>query len=227
MMPKTNFVDEMNCKAIIFDLDGTLLDTLVDLADAGNKVLANAGLPVHTTDSYRYFVGDGLITLIQRILPEDMRSTEKVRQMAESFREVYATNWNAKTKPYEGIEEMLSGLKSKDLPMNILSNKPDDFTKVCVREFFGSDTFVHVLGNRDGVPKKPDPAGALEIANLLSLSPAEILYLGDTATDMQTAVAADMLAVGALWGFRPARELEENGAKHLVTHPVEVLELIR
>lgn len=225
-MPITECAEYMEFKAIIFDLDGTLLDTLEDLADAGNRVLAQAGLPVHSTDSYRYFVGDGLISLIQRILPEEMRTAEEVQRMALAFRDVYATNWNAKTKPYEGIEDMLATLQGRGLPMNILSNKPDDFTKVCVKEFFKESSFAHVLGNRDGVPKKPDPQGALKIASLLNLQPAEILYLGDTATDMKTAVRAGMLPVGALWGFRPERELEESGAKHLVGQPEDVVRLI-
>ena len=107
----------MKFKAIIFDLDGTLLDTLDDLADAGNTVLAQAGLPVHSTDSYRYFVGDGLISLIQRILPEDMRSTDEVQRMALAFRDTYKKNWNAKTKPYAGIAEMLAVLKQRELPL--------------------------------------------------------------------------------------------------------------
>lgn len=216
----------MNFKAIIFDLDGTLLDTLDDLADAGNRVLAEAGLPVHATDSYRYFVGDGLVTLIQRILPENMRSTATVQQVAEAFRDTYATNWNAKTKLYAGVAEMLTELERLGLSLNVLSNKPDDFTKICVREFFGDTSFVHIIGNRTGVPKKPDPAGALQIAESLGLDPADVLYLGDTATDMQTAVRAGMFPVGALWGFRTARELEESGAKRLVGHPAEVVELI-
>ena len=217
----------MKYKAIIFDLDGTLLDTLDDLADAGNTVLTEAGLPVHSTDSYRYFVGDGLISLIQRILPEDMRGTDDVQRMALAFRDSYKKNWKAKTKPYAGIQDMLTGLHEQELSLNVLSNKPDDFTKVCVREFFGDNCFDHVLGKREGVPKKPDPTGALEIARKLAIQPAEILYLGDTATDMQTAVRAGMFPVGALWGFRPEKELKESGAKHLASQPKDVVTLIR
>ena len=215
----------MNYKAIIFDLDGTLLDTLADLADAGNRVLAEAGLPVHSVDSYRYFVGDGLVTLIMRILPAEMRNKGEVARMAAAFRKVYATNWNTKTKAYDGVEPLLNGLHDNDLPINVLSNKPDDFTKICVREFLGNWSFAHVLGNREGIPKKPDPAGALEIARKLGFAPPAIVYLGDTATDMQTAVSAGMYPVGAVWGFRTAQELEESGAKRLVSRPEEVLEL--
>lgn len=215
----------MKYHAVIFDLDGTLLDTLEDLADAGNRVLADAGLPVHPVDSYRYFVGDGLIKLVQRILPEGERSEEKVRQTAEAFRDVYATNWNVKTRIYEGIGRLLDGLQEKDIPMNVLSNKPDDFTRICVREFLGNWLFAQVVGNRDDLARKPDPAGALEIAGKLGLPPAKIVYVGDTATDMLTAGAAGMYPVGALWGFRTAAELEKSGAAVLCSHPWEVLNL--
>ncbi|MCL7488277.1 MAG: HAD family hydrolase [Desulfobulbaceae bacterium] len=214
-------------KAVIFDLDGTLLDTLEDLADAGNQVLAAAGLPVHPVESYRYFVGDGLVALIRRILPEERRSDEEVLRMTQAFREVYAVNWNAKTRLYTGVDTLLSGLQENGVAMNVLSNKPHDFTRICVREFLGRWTFAHVLGNREGLAKKPDPAGALEIAGKLGLAPSHILYVGDTATDMKTAVAAGMYAVGALWGFRTAGELEESGAACLAQRPEEVLELLR
>lgn len=217
----------MDFKAILFDLDGTLLDTLEDLADAANEVLASAGLPVHSVDRYRYFVGDGLVTLITRILPEEMRNKEDVARMAISFREVYATKWNAKTRPYDGVAGLLNGLQEKNIAMNVLSNKPDDFTKICVREFLGKWSFAHVLGNREGAPRKPDPSGALDIAGKLGFVPSEIAYLGDTATDMQTAVAAGMYPVGALWGFRTAQELEDSGAQQLVSRPQDVLELFR
>jgi phosphoglycolate phosphatase len=217
----------MKFKAIIFDLDGTLLDTLEDLADAGNRVLAEAGLPVHPVDSYRYFVGDGLVALIQRILPEDMQSEVHIQRMSLAFRGVYAKNWNAKTGLYNGIDSLLNGLQENSLPMNVLSNKPHDFTVICVQEFLGEWTFSHVLGNREDLARKPDPAGALEIAGKLGIDPSEIVYLGDTATDMKTAVAAGMYPVGALWGFRTADELDKCGAARLVAHPEEVLELFK
>ena len=214
-------------KAVIFDLDGTLLDTLEDLADAGNRVLSDAGLPVHPIASYRYFVGDGLITLISRILPESMRGDEQVQHMAMVFRDIYAKNWNAKTKIYKGVDTLLDSLEQKELAMNVLSNKPHDFTQICVREFLGKWTFAHVIGNREGLAKKPDPTGALQIADMLGVEPMEIVYIGDTATDMETAVAAGMYPVGALWGFRTAEELERSGANLLAERPENILELFQ
>jgi len=216
----------MRFKAIIFDLDGTLLDTLEDLADAGNRVLAAAGLPVHPVDEYRYFVGDGLLKLVERILPEKIRDREHIERLANDFRVDYGSNWRVKTQLYEGIGSMLSALQEKGIGLNVLSNKPHEFTEACVREFLGKWDFQVVLGQRPGLARKPDPVGALEIAGKIGFLPGDILYLGDTATDMKTAVAAGMYAVGALWGFRTADELEENGAVRLVRHPGELLDLL-
>lgn len=219
---------DISLKAVIFDLDGTLLDTLADLADAGNRILSAAGLPVHPVDGYRYFVGDGLATLIRRILPENLRNDKQTLQrMGKSFREAYAKNWHEKTTLYGGVDRLLNGLQEDGRPMNVLSNKPHDFTELCVREFLGKWTFAHVVGNREGLARKPDPAGALEIAGKLRLAPSEIVYVGDTATDMKTAVNAGMYPVGALWGFRTFDELKKNGAACLAERPEQVLELFR
>jgi len=216
----------MHYRAVIFDLDGTLLDTLEDLAGAGNRVLRRAGLPEHPVDAYRYFVGEGLVMLIRRILPADLREQDRVERFVREFREEYGRSWEDRTRLYDGIATLLTGLREKNVSLNILSNKPHDFTLLCVREFLAAWTFDVVLGHRQGLPRKPDPAGALKIARTIGCEPAEILYLGDTATDMRTAAAAGMLPVGVLWGFREADELRENGAAVLVNHPTEVAELL-
>ena len=216
----------MKIKAVIFDLDGTLLDTLDDLASAGNRVLRAAGLPVHPIERYRYFVGDGLQSLVERILPAGGRKEEQVHDLIAAFRKDYGSNWKVKTRLYNGVAEMLDGLQERRIKMNVFSNKPHDFTAACVEEFMGAWTFQIVLGQRGGRPRKPDPAGAFEIARSLAADPRDILYLGDTATDMKTACAAGMIPVGALWGFRTEDELRESGALHLVSHPLEVLDLI-
>ena len=216
----------MPYQAVIFDLDGTLLDTLEDLGDAVNRVLSARGLPVHPIDAYRFFVGDGMAKLIERALPEDKRDAETVRSCLEAFRVDYDRHWNVKTKPYDGIGAMLDELTARGLKRAILSNKPHEFTQLCVSEFLSKWSFDAVIGGRDGVPLKPDPAGALEIALTLGLPPAAFLYLGDTAVDIKTAIAADMTPVGALWGFRPAKELLESGAKILIEQPLEILGLL-
>jgi phosphoglycolate phosphatase len=213
----------MAIKAAVFDLDGTLLDTLADLAKAGNQVLQRAGLPIHPVEAYRYFVGDGIDVLTRRILPEELRHDDTVSQFTSRMRKAYSEIWADETKPYEGIPEMLGGLAQKGLDLAILSNKPHDMTLLTVRHFFDAKEFVSILGAREGVPKKPDPAGALETARILGHDPAELLYVGDTATDMLTANAAGMYAVGVTWGFRTAKELQESGAKLIIDHPLELL----
>lgn len=217
----------MKYRAVIFDLDGTLLDTLDDLADAANRVLAVAGYPVHPREAYRYFVGNGLPTLIRRILPQDRQDAEDADRLIRAFREDYGRNWHVKTRLYDGVGAMLTGLRERGVVLAVLSNKPDDFTRICVRRFLDDWRFEVVLGQRPGVPAKPDPAGALEIAGLLDLPPAEILYLGDSDTDMKTARAAGMFPVGAAWGFRTAEELRASGAGRLSGRPEELLGFFR
>ena len=216
----------MLCKAILFDLDGTLLNTLEDLGNCVNRMLASRGFPTHDLDAYRYFVGDGAAMLVIRALPADKRDDHTVRTCLQAFREDYARNWNVKTRPYDGVTEMLDALKAREVKMAILSNKPHHFTKLCVSELLRNWNFDVVLGLRDGVPPKPDPTGALEIGETLNIEPADFLYLGDTNVDMKTATTAGMFPVGALWGFRTAQELEESGAKALIEKPLEILNFV-
>ncbi len=217
----------MHFQAAIFDLDGTLLDTLDDLADSGNRVLRSLGLPEHPRDSYRYFVGEGLVRLIERILPPQSRDQVTVARAVEAFRDDYGRNWKNRSRMYDGIAAMLDGLARTGVRLAILSNKPHEFTLACVRDLLPGYPFEPVFGQRPGVPGKPDPAAALEIAAILGFPPAEILYLGDTATDMETAVRAGMFAVGALWGFRDREELERSGARVVADRPEDVLQLVR
>lgn len=216
----------MSFKAVIFDLDGTLLDTLEDIADAANSVLTQFGFPTHPVDAYRYFVGDGVGKLIDRILPEEHRNEATLKKCLEAMREAYIRHLNIKTKPYDGIPDLLEKLKVKGLKLGVLSNKPDNLTQRCITEFFGSEMFDPVIGQREELPKKPDPAGALLIAREWKLGPSEILYVGDTATDMQTASSAGMYSVGVLWGFRTKEELVANGAKTVISHPMDLMKSI-
>ncbi len=216
----------MRYKAVLFDLDGTLLDTLEDLGNAVNRVLARKGFPTHELDSYRYSVGDGAAMLVKRALPKEKRTDNIVHSCLEAFLEDYGQNWNVKTKPYDGIPAMLDALTSREIKMTVLSNKPHEFTKRCVEHLLPNWNFDVVFGKRDVVPGKPDPTGALEIAECLNIPPSEFLYLGDTAVDMKTSTAAGMFPVGALWGFRPAKELQDNGAQVLIARPLEILNLL-
>ncbi len=214
-------------QAVIFDLDGTLLDTIQDLADAMNGTLSHFGFSVHELDKYRYFVGDGMEELVRRTLPDTARSDPRlVSSCLEMMRKSYSLNWSVKTRPYPGIPELLDTLGAHGLKMAVLSNKPHDFTEKTVEGLLSAWRFEAVVGARPQVPLKPDPSSALEIANMLQLAPARFLYLGDTATDMKTANAAGMFAVGALWGFRDAMELIAGGAAKLIEKPAELLELL-
>lgn len=213
-------------QAIIFDLDGTLLDTLADIGDSVNLMLAEYGFPGHTTDDYRRFIGNGIQMLVTRALPIEGRSEEMVDACVRRARELYWENWNCKTRPYEGITELLDHLKKKGLPLAVLSNKPHDFTVRYVNAYFGQWDFKVVMGQNDHFPVKPDPASALDIARRMGLSPDTFLFVGDSSVDMKTATAAGMHAVGVAWGFKGPKELRQNGCQTLVDHPLEILPLL-
>jgi len=218
---------ESNFEAILFDVDGTLLDSLQDLADSMNSTLNHFGFPAHGLEMYKYFVGDGMENLVKRSLPDSARTDPAiVSESLQVMRQTYDHNWKMSTRPYPGIPQLLDSLTDRKVKMAILSNKPDDFTRKIVRELLASWRFEIVMGERASVPRKPDPASAIEIAKRLGIRPENFLYLGDTATDMRTANAAGMFAVGALWGFRDAVELESSGAKELISTPVEILRLL-
>ena len=217
----------MQYKAVIFDLDGTLLDTLDDLADSLNQVLLAKGFPPHPLDRYRYLVGNGAATLVSSALPPEKRCPELEAQCLEAFQENYNNNWNRKTKPYPGITELLDSLSAMDLKLAVFTNKIQHFAELCIKEFLTDWEFAKILGQTDGIPLKPDPTGPLEIARCLEITPQEFLYLGDSDVDMITAVKAKMFPVGALWGFRPKKELIEAGAQELIEKPTELLKFIR
>ncbi len=216
----------MKYKAVIFDLDGTLLDTLEDLADSLNRVLQHKGFPTHPTEAFRYFVGNGAAMLVSRALPPERRDDELTADCLEAFRKEYNCNWNVKTKPYNGVSELLDALTAKNIEMAVLTNKPQHFAELCIQEFLSVWKFAMILGQRDGVPMKPDPAGPQEIVKYLDIPPQEFLYLGDSDVDMRTAVHANMFPVGAMWGFRSERELRESGAVEVISRPTELLKFV-
>jgi len=215
----------MRFRAALFDLDGTLLDTLEDIANSANAVLERAGFPTHPTPAYRTFVGEGVRRLVERALPEGSRDDATVTRITATMVEEYSVRWADKTRPYEGIDAMLDQLATLCVRMSVFSNKLDDLTRRSVEKLLPGKAFEIVMGAREGVPRKPDPAGAVEIASRMGLAPGEFLYLGDTKTDMQTAIAAGMFPVGALWGFRDEAELREAGARELVGSPGDVAAL--
>lgn len=212
-------------KAILFDLDGTLLDTLADLADAGNAALRELGFAGHSTEDYKYFIGKGVEELVRQILPENNRDKQTVAKCLLLMKRNYSQFWKRNSRPYPGIAEMLTELEKRGIVKVVFSNKPDEFTGVMIRELLPKWKFEIIRGALPGVPIKPDPTAALAIAAEIKINPEKFIYLGDSATDMQTASATGMYAVGALWGFRTAEELLGGGAKILVKQPREVLEL--
>ncbi|MCJ7833476.1 MAG: HAD family hydrolase [Deltaproteobacteria bacterium] len=216
----------MNHKAIIFDLDGTLLDTIDDLTDSMNQALSRFGFLGHDRETYKFFVGDGIEALARRALPPENSNEEMVARCVEAMREEYALRWDKKTRPYPGIPELLDALSQRRWPIAILSNKPNDSSQMVVAKLLPKWPFQIVLGARPTVPQKPDPTSALEIAETMHLPPEQFLYLGDTGTDMKTAVDAGMFPVGVLWGFRTAQELMAHGAKALIEKPLDLLQYL-
>jgi len=218
----------MRFKAVIFDLDGTLLDTIEDLTDSMNAALGAMGLPGRSIEESKRMVGDGLDLFVRRALPPEVKDDPAVAaKLRDLMKAEYRIRRAAKTRPYAGIPPLLDALGRRGIPMAVLSNKPHEETVILMKKYFPGVEFRVVRGAREGVPPKPEPVAALEIARELGVQPADILYLGDTNTDMATANAAGMFAAGALWGFRDAEELTANGAKVLLERPLDLLSLFQ
>jgi phosphoglycolate phosphatase len=213
----------MKLQAICFDLDGTLLNTLEDLAHATNTVLQAQRLPTHPVEAYNQFVGEGAARLIEKVLPAELRTPERQVALLDAFHAEYSKCWNQRTTLYDGVAELLDQLAEWQVPITVLSNKPDAFTQECVSEFLGKWPWAVVFGQREGIARKPDPVGVYEIAKQLGVEPSEMCFVGDTSIDMQTACNAGCLPMGVTWGFRDAAELREHGAQHLIDHPSELV----
>jgi phosphoglycolate phosphatase len=213
-------------KAFIFDLDGTLIDSLDDLADAVNLMLGQHGYPLQPREVFPQYIGDGVHKLVERALPESARDAETIAVCTADYQRHYEATWNVKTKPYHGILETLTALRESGMKLAVLSNKPHRFTLLCCEHFFAEGTFDMVLGQRSNVPRKPDPAGVIEIAETLGLTVTDCCYIGDSGIDMETATRAGMLAVGVRWGFRDEEELLAHGAQVLVNSPEELIQLV-
>ena len=216
----------MSFDLAIFDLDGTLVDSLDDLADAMNTVLESFGFPTHPTSPYRRFVGDGIVTLVRRVVPPEVDDDDLLQRCVEHMRKEYSRRHLIKTRPYPGVPELLAAVHGRGLKTAVLSNKPDPATRSLVAALLAGHPFDVVRGARPDVPLKPDPSAALDIAEGLSAQPGHTVYVGDTNTDMQTGVAAGMFPVGVAWGFRPADELRRNGARVILEKPLDLLDLV-
>lgn len=214
----------MNYNPIIFDLDGTLLNTLGDLAAAGNYALEQSGFPVHTENEYRYFVGNGIPKLIERICPPNS-SAETLERVHTLFAEYYGKHKSDRTKPYDGMTELLAELKKRGITAVCNTNKDYVFSETLLRSFYG-DTLSEIVGAGLGYNVKPDPAAALYLAEKYAAPGAKPLYVGDSGVDMQTALNAKLDGCGVLWGFRDRAELERFGAAHIAENVGELRGII-
>jgi phosphoglycolate phosphatase len=221
-------------RAVIFDLDGTLLDSLGGIGDTMNALLKRLGYPQHPLTEYRYLVGDGLERLVERSLPPDWsqeyppgnRGEAAIEQLVKDYRRLYDEKWPGQSPPYPGVPELLEKLTREKIKIAVLSNKSDDFTRRMAETLLPGSDFAAVVGARPGIPGKPHPVAALEIADRMGIAPGEMIFLGDSGVDMQTGVNAGMYPVGALWGFREADELLDHGANALLEKPAELLQLL-
>ena len=213
-------------KAVIFDLDGTLVNSLDDLAVATNYSLRQHGFNTYPVEDYKYLVGDGMVKLIERAIPDDAFTPETFKAVFDGFMGYYRSHYLVNTKAYDGIIEAVKTLNEMGLKLAVVSNKADDMTNVIVKEFFG-DVFTAVTGKRDGYPTKPDPTLTLKIIEEMGVLPNECIFVGDSGMDCANAVNGGCYPLGVLWGFRKKEELLSNGAKTLISNPNEIVPFVK
>lgn len=213
-------------KLVIFDLDGTLLNTIADLATATNQALQHYGYPTHEVEAYRFFVGNGINKLFERALPETERTEENILKIRSQFVPYYDTHNADLSRPYPGIPELLRTLQQKGIKIAVASNKYQAATRKLIAHYFPEINFVEILGQREGIPAKPDPSIVNEIRIKAGVDEKEILYAGDSNVDMQTAHNAGVTAVGVAWGFRPRTELEALHPAYIIEKAEELLSLL-
>ncbi|MCM1162694.1 MAG: HAD family hydrolase [Muribaculaceae bacterium] len=211
---------------VIFDLDGTLLNTIDDLGNATNYALRSSGYPEHSLSSYPMFVGRGVTRLMERALPEEARRPEVVSTLLEKFKEYYNEHLTDATRPYEGIPELLHTLDSRDIKLAVASNKYQAAVEKLIRHFFGDVRWCAIEGQKEGFPTKPDPSVVFEILGKAPTRKSKVLYVGDSGVDMETARRACVDSCGVTWGFRPLKELRDAFADNIVNTPEEIIKVI-
>ncbi len=213
-------------KLVIFDLDGTLLDTIADLAESANYALKQLGYPTHDVETIRTFVGNGINKLLERALPSHEQTEENVIRMRSHFVPYYDVHNADLSNPYPGIVSLLEDLQAKGIQIAVASNKYQEATVKLVKQYFPNIDFIEILGQREGINVKPDPTIVFDILQKADVSKEDILYVGDSGVDMQTAINAGVDAVGVTWGFRPRAELESFQPMGLIDKAEELLEFI-
>ena len=213
-------------KAVLFDLDGTLADSLIDLADGVNRAISQKGFPTHEVEAFKYFVGDGIPKMIERALPEEHRNANMVNEIKDIFLPYYAVHYADNTYAYAGMPQLVNTLKNQGFIVAVVTNKEQDMANEVVTSLYG-DVFDLIFGKRDGIPAKPDPTAALMAMEELGVKPHECVFIGDSGMDVATAVNSGAVPVGELWGFRKEDELLANGAKYIISKPEELLEIIK
>lgn len=212
-------------KAVLFDLDGTLVDSLIDLAGGVNRAIAQKGFPTHEVEAFKYFVGDGIPKMIERALPEGNRDIDTVNEIKNIFLPYYAIHYADNTYAYDGMPELVARLKSNGFIVAVVTNKDQAMADEVVTKLYGN-VFDLIFGKRDGIPAKPDPTAALMAMEQLGVKPQECVFIGDSGMDVATAVNSGAVPVGELWGFRLRDELLQNGAKYIISAPNELLDII-
>ena len=213
-------------KLVIFDLDGTLLNTIEDLGNAANYALSQNGYPTHSLESYPFFVGNGVRNLIRKALPDDMRTDSIIESLLKDFKEYYNEHNTDCTKPYDGIEELLRNLQDNGVKIAVASNKYQQATEKIIAHYFGDIDFVAVYGQREGVNVKPDPSVVFSILSDAKVPKSEVLYVGDSGVDMETARRACVDSVGVTWGFRSEKELNEYHADMIVNKASDIFDIV-
>jgi len=216
----------MKIKAVLFDLDGTLADSIADIAASANLMFKTFGYPEYSADEYKYLVGEGLTALIERALPDGKATPEELNKFRKLWLDHYGMHCLDQTRAYDGMAETLADLKRRGIALGVVTNKQQEIAKKIVTGLYGDNIFGCVCGIRKGVPHKPDPTLVYEALSILGITNSgEVIFIGDTSTDIKTAKNSGCVSVGALWGFRPASELIEAGADHIIEAPPDLLRL--
>jgi phosphoglycolate phosphatase len=215
----------MKFDAVLFDLDGTLVNSLKDLAISVNYILKKAGFPTHPVEAYKYFAGDGIDKMLERALPEENRSRQAVLKFKKMFLEYYSVHYADNTLPYNGLNSLINELKAKGIKLAVVTNKAQEMAEKVIYKLYG-DSFDCILGLREGVPPKPDPAGILMAMEMLNVTPSRCAFVGDSGMDVAGGVNAGAYPIGVLWGFRKKDELLKYGAKSFASNSNELLSIL-